>query len=332
MSTLKQVLITGAGGYLGSLLTPLLLERGYHVTAFDAFYFGMHVLDRIANHPNLRIIRGDIRYLDSSLLYNTKAVIHLASLSNDSSCELDQFTTVNINLDAAVHLAHLSKKLGVERFLFASSCSVYGFSGEELLNEGSRIHPISLYAQTKARAEEAILQRADNSFHSIALRMATLYGLSNRMRFDLVLNAMTLDAVLKGQVSVFGGGRQWRPLLHVRDAANAFLLCLEAPGEKMSGRAFNVMNQNIQMIDLASIISQRVSNAIVHVEQDTNERRNYRVSDQLFRHEMGFSPLFSVESGVDEIAMAIRNGTLKDLNDPRYYTVQVLKRFFANAK
>src|SRR6266571_4131821 len=263
MNRNSTVLVFGAGGYLGSVMTPLLLEQGYDVIAYDKYYFGEEVLASVADHARLQIIKGDLRKVDPILLDEAGTVINLAALSNDPSCELDPAWTLEVNRDAAIALARLCSERGVERLLFASSCSVYGASGNGLLTEESALSPVSLYARAKAEAEAVILGLVSASFHPVALRKATLFGASPRMRFDLAINTMTLHAITRGQITIMGGGRQWRPFLHVRDAANAYMACLKAPTDLISGRYFNVITSNLRIAELAKLVSQRTGDTEV---------------------------------------------------------------------
>jgi dTDP-4-amino-4,6-dideoxygalactose transaminase/nucleoside-diphosphate-sugar epimerase len=320
-----HVLLSGAGGYLGSILSSMLLEQDYHVTALDTFYFGTETLNHIMNHPNLRIVRGDIRTLDPSLLLDVDAVVHMAAFSNASACELDPSTAMSVNWDATVHLAQLSKAHGIERFLFASSCDVYGTANEELLTEKSHSQPRSLYAYSKKQAEEALIGLASDSFHPVSLRMATLYGLSYRMRFDLILNSMILHTATKGCISVNSDGQHWHPLLHVRDAARAYMLCLEASLNNISNKVFNVVAENYRLAELANLVSQWVGNAGIYIPTNVTDSCNCRVSGMYFETEVGFSPIFSIENGIDEIIKAIYDSSLKDLDRSRYYTSRILK-------
>ena len=293
-----RVLITGAGGYVGSLLTPLLLQNGYQVIAFDAFYFGKHTLDRAIHMPHLQVVQGDVRTLDPNLLKGIEAVIDLAALSNDPACELEPTLTVSINRDASLRLARLSKDAGVKRFLFASSCSVYGATGGDTLTEEAHPSPLSLYAEMKLEVERGLKELADHTFHPVSLRKGTLFGLSPRMRFDLAINVMTLNAVTKKRLYITGGGEQWRPFLHVMDAARAYLCCLQTPSAVFSGQVFNVIDQNIQLGNLGSLIGQRVGSDVTYV-QGARDLRSYHISGQRFASQLHFRPQYSIENGVD---------------------------------
>src|SRR5688572_3556427 len=238
----KQVLVSGGGGYLGSVLVPMLLDEGYEVTVFDRFLFGREPLAAVQDHPRLRLIEGDVTQLakHNGFLEGFEAVIHLAALSNDPSADLQPELTQRINFDGTLELARRAARAGVRRFLFASSCSVYGSNPAPIVDERSDQYRVSLYAQKKADAEKALFSLSAPGMTIGALRMATLYGLSPRMRFDLAINLMTMNAVTRGNIFVMGGGKQWRPFLHVSDATRAFMTALEAPAEMVDREAFNV--------------------------------------------------------------------------------------------
>jgi len=323
MTNGNAVLLIGGGGYLGSVLTPMLLEQGYQVTVFDRFYFGRESLDAVASHQNLRIVEGDVRRFDEKLLDGVGAVLYMAALSNDPACELDPGWTEAVNRDAAIAVARSASNKGIERFLFSSSCSVYG-AGDDLLTENSALHPISVYARTKLDAERQILALASATFHPVALRKATLFGVSPRMRFDLAVNIMTMHGLTKKRVYVTGGGEQWRPFLHVKDAANAYLRCLTAPREAISGAKFNVVSTNLKICDLARLVATSTG-AEVNVVPEDADRRDYRVSSNLFKKTVGFVPEYTVDHGIDTISEAIQAGRFGNLNSTRYYTLKTLQ-------
>lgn len=325
MNGVERIALIGAGGYLGSVLTPMLLENNYEILAFDKFYFGEQSLAAVADHPRLRIVKGDVRSFDPGLLTGIDAVVYMAALSNDPACELNPGWTEAVNRDAAIHIAELARNCGVKRFVFCSSCSVYGAGGDKLLTEEAELNPVSCYAQTKIEAESKILPLASATFHPVALRMATLFGPSPRMRFDLAINIMTMHAITKQRIYVTGGGEQWRPFLHVADAANAYRLCLTADPAEISGRAFNVISRNLKIRDLAELVGQKTG-AQVHIVPEDSDRRDYRVSGALFEESVGFRPLESIEDTIEVIANDVRSGRFGDLNDLHYYTLKSLKK------
>ena len=236
----QTVLVTGGAGYVGSWLVRKLLDRDYRVRVLDSFLYGGHGLAEIAGHPRLEIIEGDIRHLGSvaRAVKGVDGVIALAALVGDAACDLDPEETEAINYESVRLLADACRRQGVPRFVFASSCSVYGANSDLVLNEGSWLNPVSLYARTRIQSEEMLLKHSE-SLGVVILRLATVFGLSPRMRFDLIVNTLTMHAIHKGAMQVFGGN-QWRPNLHVQDAADAFILGLEAPAEKVEKGVFNV--------------------------------------------------------------------------------------------
>lgn len=323
-----SILLIGIGGYLGSVITPILLDNGYTVTGFDKFYFGKESLAEFADHPALRIVEGDVRAFDTRLLGGMDTVMYMAALSNDPACELNPAWTNSVNRDAAIHIAKVARDQGVSKFLFCSSCSVYGAGGDRLLAEDSKPNPVSLYAKTKVEAEAGILQLASSTFCPVALRKATLFGVSPRMRFDLAVNIMTLHAVQRGEIYVTGGGNQWRPFLSVRDAAEAYMRCLTAPPEVISGQYFNVVGCNLKIQELAELIAHRTG-ATVHVVPEDADKRDYRVSNRKFQQALDFEPAVDVLHGIDSIIEALRNSAFGDTNDIRYYTLRTLKAAMA---
>jgi len=230
----QTILITGGAGYIGTVLTSLSLKKGYKIKVLDRLFFGKEPIQDFLNNKNYELIRGDIRHTDKNLFKNVHAVIHLAALSNDPSCDLDSSLTQSINYEGTIKIAKQAKQAGVKRFLFSSSCSVYGEGINTNLTELSSLNPVSLYSKAKAMAEEKILQLANDNFAVTILRNPTVYGISKRMRFDLVVNAMTLSAFEKKKIYLLGGGTQWRPLIHVYDLSRAFIQILEAPLKKFN--------------------------------------------------------------------------------------------------
>ncbi len=325
-----SVLVTGAGGYLGAVLVPLLLESGYRVTAVDTYYFGTDVLKPVLDHPALNLVHADVRDLDPSLLDGVDAVIALAALSNDPAGDLHPGWTEAVNRDAVIELAEAARERGVGRFLFASSCSVYGPAGDEQRTEDDAVSPLTVYARTKLEAEKALIALATETFHPVSLRKATLFGLSPRMRFDLVVNIMTMSAATKGSLQVHGDGEQWRPLLHVADAARAYLQCLGLPQERIAGgRVFNVAGSNYRVSDIAQQVVEAFDDVELRFVPDQVDRRSYQVSGQRFERATGFTPLYTTRDGVLEIQKALADGVFPDTDDSRYHTVRALQEVLA---
>ena len=328
---IKTVLVTGGAGYLGSVMVRRLLELGYKVSTFDKLYFGDEPIRDLLRNNNLKLIRGDIVSFENhpELFEGIDAVIHLAGLANDPSCDLNPRSSIEVNYRSAVRLATACKERGISPFIFASSCSVYGAGGDNLLHEQSELHPLSLYAQTKLWAENGIRKLADDSFCPVLLRQATLFGLSPRMRFDLAINMMTKFALVTKKIFVMGGGKQWRPFLHLSDACEAFMRCLEADPDKIRGETFNVGSNdlNYQVCDLGRLVTECVSdNVELEGIPEDADRRSYRVDFSKVKETLGFKPKRNVRDGVEEMAEAIRNGLLGDLEDAKYYNIRLLDK------
>jgi nucleoside-diphosphate-sugar epimerase len=316
----SNILITGAGGYIGSVLTEIALKEGYNVTAVDRFFFGMENINRLKSEFDLCLCKKDIRDLRPEDFHHIDIVFDLAALSNDPSGDLNPTLTNDINHLARVNVATMAKKAGVKRYILASSCSVYGFSSGSVLNEDSPTNPLTTYAKANLAAEEGVIQQADNNFTVTVVRQATVFGYSARMRFDLVINIMTLSAVQKGKIYITGGGKQSRPLIHVTDCARAFLLIGESPVEKVQKETFNIGIANYKVINIAYIVRERIPFPVdIEVIPDDADKRDYQVSFNKIEKQLNFVPRLSVEDGITEIYNLLRNGELEDT--PQSYTV-----------
>jgi nucleoside-diphosphate-sugar epimerase len=308
-----NIILSGGGGYIGVPLTAALLAAGHSVTVFDQFYFGTQVFDDWRNHPRLRLITGDIRSVTADVFHGANAVIQLAALSNDPTADLDPELAREINLTATVRAAELAKAAGVQRYIFSSSCSVYGDS-QGLVDETSATMPLSLYAQLKLEAEAALDRLGSKEFAVSSLRSATVYGVAPRMRFDLVVNIMTLHAWKTARVMVLGGGKQWRPLIHVADVANAFVLALQAPADLVNRAVFNVGDnaQNYQVRDVAEMVRRVVPNTVIEEVPDDPDSRSYRVNFGKAATVLGFRATHTVESGASDVLRGLQSGRLQD--------------------
>ncbi len=321
----KVLLITGAGGYIGSEMVKYFLKEGYAVKALDRFFFGEDVLVSSRENPALEVIKEDVRYCSGEIFKGVDAVIDLAGLSNDPAAELDPTLTKKINRDGPIRIAKLAKQAGVARYLFASSCSVYGHGTGALLSEESALAPVSLYAKAKIEAEHELLTMADKKFTVTLFRNATCYGLSSRMRFDLAVNLMTLHAHKLGRILVMGGGQQWRPFVHVFDIARAYHVALEAPARLIQGEVFNVGSeeQNYQIEKLAHMVKSHLPHTSIEFAPDDPDRRDYRVSFKKIRRVLKFKPLKTVGDGIREIAQALSEQRVTD--DIKTITVKYYK-------
>ena len=312
----EQVLVVGGAGYLGSALVPLLLERGYRVRVLDSLLFGTESMKSAEKHLNFELIRGDVRDIQA-VVQSTKgcdAIIHLAAIVGDPACEEHPELAAEINRAATRMLIDVGRGHGIQRFLLASTCSVYGAS-EFLMDEYAQVAPISLYATTKVDSEAILLQAKSADFHPTILRLATLFGLSPRPRFDLVVNLLTARATRLGKITIFNG-EQWRPFMHVHDAARAFVACLEANNlDVVSGEIFNAGSYalNHRLSEVAEQISKIIPS--VEVERVENEdRRNYRVSFDKIHTRLGFTCDRSLEEGIREMAEMVRQSPVEDFS------------------
>lgn len=306
---MRRILVTGAGGYIGSTVVEAALRAGYDVTALDRFYFGQEILKDFADNPDLHVIKKDIRDVTPKDFEGFYAVIDLAALSNDPAGELDPALTRAINCVGRIGVAQAAKAAGVPRYTMASSCSVYGFSESSLLTETSPLAPQTEYARSMREAEAAALKLNDATFCVTPLRLATVFGLSRRMRFDLVVNTMTRSAADKGALTITGGGLQWRPLVHVRDVARAFLHVLDQPREVVGGEVFNIGIANYQMNALANEVRDAIPDPIMlETVPGTNDTRSYNVSFDKAKKVIGYTAQITIAEGAREIYDAIKKG------------------------
>ncbi|MGC8869217.1 MAG: NAD-dependent epimerase/dehydratase family protein [Sulfurihydrogenibium sp.] len=320
---MKQVLVTGAGGYIGSVLVPYLLEHGYSVIALDRFFFGK---DKLPDHKNLSILEDDIRLFDKSILKDVDVVVDLAALSNDPSGELDPVKTWSINYLGRFRVAVLSKLMGVSRYVFPSSCSVYGFQ-DEVVDENSSTNPLTTYAKANLKAEQESLILSDDKFTVVILRFATVYGFSPRMRFDLAINGMVKGFFENGKIPILRDGTQWRPFVHIKDIAKAVRLAIEAPSEIVNGEIFNVGSdeQNVQIFNLAQRVAEAIGIPFQYEWYGLPDHRSYRVSFKKIREKLGFSTDYSIEDGAIEIWKALKEKKLYP-DDPKTITVEWYKK------
>ena len=326
---IKSVLVTGGAGYVGSILIPKLLEKGYRVKVLDLYLYGDNVLEEVKGNPNLIQVKGDIR--DRGLLDReipgTDALIHLACISNDPSFELDPELGQSINYDAFFPLVDISKRSGVKRFIYASTSSVYGVKEEENVTEDLPLEPLTDYSKYKAMCEEVLLKEQSPWFTTVVVRPATVCGYSPRMRLDLSVNILTNHAVNKGRITVYGG-EQKRPNIHIEDVADLYMMLLEVPDELIAGKIFNAGYDNYRMMDLAKMVLSVVDDEGVSIERrQTNDLRSYHISSEKIRRELGFIPVHTVEDAIRDMVNAHRSGKIIDpLNDSRYYNIRVMKK------
>ncbi len=326
----KRVLLTGGGGYIGSVLVRNLLNSGYTVKILDNFLFGLDSIKDVVGHPHLDILIGDITKVEdlSKALGNIDAVIHLAAIVGDPACNVhDADIVFETNFIAPVRLAALAREHNTKRFIFTSTCSVYGANETGTLRETSAPSPISIYGRTKFETEKQILLLESTEFSSCILRLATAYGLSTRMRFDLAINYIAMKAVTERKVVIFGGN-QWRPFIHVTDAARALQMALEAPISKIKGEIFNVgaTNENYRMKEVGELVKKLVPNVEVTNALEMEDKRSYNVSFDKIQSALGFATTKQIKDGMLEIKDAIEKKDIKNPNDPIYYNHRILER------
>lgn len=320
-----RVLVTGGAGYIGSVAARLLLGEGYQVRVLDSLLYGGHALLGLYHEDSFDFVRGDIQSADvvHSALDGVEAVIHLAAIVGDPACARQPKLARAVNLDASLQLFELSQRQGVGRFAFASTCSNYGKMADPLqyVTEESELRPVSLYAETKVAVEKALLDVPLHNRPAVTvLRFATVFGLSPRMRFDLAVNEFTMELLTKRRLVIYGE-QFWRPYSHVRDAARAIATVLDAPLEEVSRQVFNVgdTSQNYQKAQIVELICTQLGDGleIEHVQKE-EDPRDYRVSFEKMKQELGFHITRTVEDGIREIIDAISQGVITDFENPRY--------------
>ena len=331
----KNVLITGGAGYVGSLLTPQLLDLGYNVTVYDIMYFGDEFLPK--KHPNLKVVQGDIRDTKklSQALKGIEAVISLACISNDASFELDEKLSTSVNLDAFEPMVIAAKEAGVKRFMYASSSSVYGVSDSPDVTEDHPLVPLTLYNKYKGMCEPLLWKHHSKDFVCVTIRPATLCGYAPRQRLDLSVNILTNHAINAGKITVFGGSQK-RPNLHLQDMCDLYKLLLEVPDDKIAGQTFNAGFQNLSIMEIAQIAKRVVQEEfpekgdIPIVTTPTDDIRSYHVNSDKIQRVLGFRPKYDIEDAVRDLCKAFKQGKLPNsMQDTFYFNVRRLKQLKA---
>lgn len=331
----SRVFVTGGAGYVGSLLIPQLLERGYAVTSYDITYYGDEFLPK--NNAKFKAIQGDIRDIAKlgAAINGHDAFVNLACISNDASFELDEKLSTSVNLDAFEPTVIAAKKAGVKRFIFASSSSVYGVSDQPDVTEDHPLVPLTLYNKYKGMCEPLLFKHTSPSFVGVAFRPATVCGYAPRQRLDLSVNILTNHAVNNNKITVFGGD-QMRPNLHIGDYCAAVELLLEAPDEKIANEVFNVGFQNMSIRDIANLVKRVVQQefpekgdiAIVTTPSDDN--RSYHINSDKIKRVLGYVPKHSIEDAVRDLCRAFKDGKLPNaMTSDIYYNVRRMKNLRA---
>ena len=324
----KTVLVTGGAGYVGAVMVPKLLDAGYNVIVLDLFIYGEHVLNGSRKNFNLKTIKGDIRNqkLLRDIMPGCDAVIHLACISNDPSFELNPELGRSINLDAFRPLVEISKEAGVNRFIYASSSSVYGIKEESNVHEGMALEPLTDYSRFKADCEKILAEYESSEFTTVTIRPATVCGYSPRLRLDLTVNILTNHAVNNGRITVFGGGQQ-RPNIHIEDITDLYVQLLNQSNDKIAGKIWNAGYQNQKVIEIAEIVRDVVDkNGVEIITSPSDDNRSYHISSEKIRRELGFRPLRSIKDAISDLKKAFDAGAIPNaLDDIRYYNIKTMQ-------
>jgi nucleoside-diphosphate-sugar epimerase len=333
-----RILVTGHDGYIGMAMIPMLIAEGHEIVGLDSHLFEQCAFDTTMGVLAHRSIRKDIRDIQPGDVEGFDAVIHLAGLSNDPLGNLNPALTYEINHVASVHLAKVAKEVGVPRFLFSSSCSTYGAAGEEAVNEAAAFNPVTPYGHSKVLVEQDVAQLADTNFSPTFLRNATAYGVSPRLRFDLVLNNLVAWAMTTGRVYIKSDGTPWRPIVHIEDISRAFIAVLHAPREVVHNQAFNVgrNEENYQIRDLAKIVEDLVPDCRVEYAAGAEpDKRSYRVDFSKLAYTLpAFKPQWNAWRGVKQLYEAYRQTDvrLEDFEGPKYKRIDHIKQLLKSSR
>ena len=323
-----EVLVTGGAGYVGSVLVPKLLARGYRVKVLDLYLYGEDTLDAVKGDPNLSQVKGDIREraLLEEVIPGTDCVIHLACISNDPSFELDPELGKSINYDAFFDLVDVSKRSGVGRFIYASTSSVYGVKDEDNVTEDMALEPLTDYSKYKALCEEVLLKEQTPDFVPVVIRSATVCGYSPRLRLDLVVNILTNQAINAGRIRLLGG-EQKRPNINIEDITDLYMGLVEMPEEMVAGRVFNAGCENHRLRELAEMVRRVVGREDIDVvTEPTNDPRSYHISSAKIKRELGWEPKRSIEDAIRSLCDAFKAGKVPNpLDGVRYYNVRAMQ-------
>jgi nucleoside-diphosphate-sugar epimerase len=321
---MTRVLVTGGAGYIGTVLVQMLLDRDYQVSVVDRLYWGEEPIRAWREHVDL--YQQDVRDMCDDVLDGVGAVIHLAGLSNDPTAEMNPEANHQMNAVATRRLAEACKRKGVARLVYGSSCSLYdGLPTGPVYDETADVQPRGAYATSKYEGEVALLEHADDSFCPVLLRQGTVYGMSPRMRFDLVVNTFVKAAVQNGELQLHGGGWMWRPLVDVKDVARAHIACLEAGRDLVHGQVFNVVHNNYQIRELAMLVagSAQMREFRPRLKDAPLPKivRDYKCDNSKMRETLGFAPQTSVLESLEEMLQWVQADGVIDLNHPRYYNI-----------
>lgn len=328
MEKFKNLLITGGAGYVGSALIPSLLEKEYNVTVYDLYLYG-NVFSHLKDHPNLTQVKADIRDKNKILdvAKNIDAIIHLACISNDPSYELDPNLGKSINYDAFFNVLDAAKKNNVKRFIYASSSSVYGIKNEENVRENVPAEPLTDYSKFKLECEKKLLNFDEPNMERAVVRPATVCGYAPRLRLDLVVNILTIHALINKKIKIFGG-EQLRPNINIKDMVRVYEALLSAPAKKINGQVFNAGYQNLSVNKIAELIKDTIGDPSIMFETiPTDDIRSYHINSDKIREFLDFVPKYSVQDGIKSICKAHESRLIKDgLNNPLYHNIKLMQK------
>ena len=317
-----KVLVTGGAGYVGCVLVEMLLDRGHEVTVVDTMYFGDKGLAKV--WKEIEVHKVDIRKDMSKYLKGHEAVLHLASISNDPSSDLNPRLTQDVNYAAVERMVRAAKNVGVSRFINVSTSSVYGVKDESNVTENLPLDPLTIYSKTKVAAEKVVHAENSPDFCAFSVRPATVCGWSPRMRLDLTVNILTMHAVLNKKIRVFGGNQK-RPNIHIWDICDYYERLLKSPAEKIGGQAFNAGYENHTVMQIAEMVRGVVGQDVSIVREPTNDPRSYHISSAKIQCVLGFEPRKTIKDAIVDVAAAFKDGRIENADDLNYYNVKKMK-------
>lgn len=321
----QHILVTGGAGYVGAVLVPKLLAAGYQVSVLDLMLYGQVFEPEVLNQ--IRLFKGDLRDTEcvAKALEGVDAVIHLACISNDPSFELDPQLGKSINLDAFEPLVQASQSAGVQRFIYASSSSVYGVKQTPNVTEDLPLEPLTDYSRFKADCEKILNRYQSDDFTCLTLRPATVCGFSPRLRLDVVVNILSCQAFYKGEITIFGGN-QLRPNLHIEDMTDLYLLVLQLPKQQIAGKIYNAGYENIKVSEIAERVRSVMGEHVTLHTKPSDDNRSYHISSEKIQAELGFKPKFGIEQAIRDLKAAFESGKVPNaLTDPRYYNIKTMQ-------